>query len=346
MTVSPLPRHPAPVAFDDFYREHFVRVRMLVGRHFPACDAEEIAQETMTRCLANFGELDPARDPWPWVSMVARNAAIDSMRRNRRTVSTDELPEARELEDATYESVVVLERRRTVRSALARLRPADRQLLEDHDLAGIGCAEIAAIRDVTPNTLRQQVFRARGRLATELRRVGAALGVTPAALHARFERIARRLNDLAPAAPVAGAWGAGAMAGVVTAIGLFGGPGSAPATMALSRGGGTGEPVPAVERSDINRADAAASRAAAPVRRPNAPVRPIIRPDPGWLPPLPYTTSSGDPINEPEKPTGFDVVIPTPIGPFVVHNEMGGGTPGYTNLCSVEYVVCPEEEEG
>ena len=349
MTVTPLPRRPAPAAFDAFYREHYVRVRTLIARHFPACDAEEIAQETMTRCYARFDELHADRDSWPWVSMVARNAAIDSMRRNRRIVSTEELPEASPAEDTTYESVVVSERDRSLRTALSRLRPADRQLIEDHDLAGIGCAEIAAVRDVSPNALRQRLFRARARLAAELREIGVALGISPAAWQSRLAQLARRADDVAPAAPALSAWGTAAVAAAVAAAGLFGAGGSAPVTSALGRGGATGEPIAAVDRADRPVAPYVPTEAAAPGSgsgggRP--PVRPIVKPKPDPLiPPLPYTSSHGNHLDEPEEDFGFEVRVPTPLGDVWIAPEMGG-LPFYTTICTAsEEIDCPEEGE-
>lgn len=342
MTVSPLLRPESPTAFDDFYKHYFVRVLALIRKHFPRCDAEEIAQETMTRCLVNFHTLDPHRDPWNWVSSVARNAAIDSLRRNRKSVSTDELPEvSRGADDATYEAVVVSERRRSLRLAMRRLRPADRQLIEDHVFEGLACAEMAAIRDMTPNALRQKLHRARGRLATELRKVGATLGVVPVALHHKFEKAARRANDVSFAAGPAGASALGmfAVAGVATI--LVGTGGGRPITTASGSYGG--DVVAAVDRG------AAGPRAAARpvVREARAATRPPVRPGPGPGPipkpdvPKVVISTHGDPVQHPEEPSGLDIVVPTPVGDLEYHHDMGW-MPGQGVLCWAGVTTCPE----
>jgi RNA polymerase sigma-70 factor (ECF subfamily) len=320
MTVSPLTRNATPAAFDDFYREFFPRVLVLMRRHFPGCDAEEIAQETMARCYTNWATIDPCRDAWPWVNSVARNAAIDSMRRTRRIVSADELPEeSRAGEDATYDAVLVLERRHSLRRAMKQLRATDRQLLVDHELEGIGYTELAAIRDMTPNALRQQLHRARGRLAVELRRVGATLGLVPVAIQTRLARATRRANDLSAVAGPAGAsaFTVLAAAGVVSVVTVLGGGGTAPAMAAAGR---ARDVVPAAQH-------ASAPTAAAPGRThvtAPAPAHPVpqARPSVGGpvVPVVPVNIQSeGDPINDPGQPSSDDLTVPTPVGDLYVH---------------------------
>jgi RNA polymerase sigma-70 factor (ECF subfamily) len=346
MTVTPLPRPDGQPGFDDFFQEYFVRVLALIRKHFPACDAEEIAQETMTRCYAKYDELDPRRDPWPWVNTTARHAAIDSLRRNRRLVSTDELPEtAGGADDVTYDAVLVLERRRSLRTAMKRLRAADRQLLVDHELEGMAYTEMAALRDVTPNALRQQLHRARGRLAVELHRVGAGLGVVPVALHARFERLTRRLHDLSAVAGTAGASAFGVVAvaaGAVTVATVLGGPAAPAAAAAFATP--RGETVQAVDRATRPVPAVAAGRPAAAPFRPATTTTGTTHPgsDGPRGPELPVVTvtSDGDPVNDPDKPSREEITIPTPLGPITVgsYNE----TTPFT--CTLGLRECPTEE--
>ena len=347
MTVSPLGLPGGWGAFEDFYRQYFPRVRMLVSRHFPACDAEEIAQETMTRCYTNYEELDRARDPWPWVSSVARNAAIDSMRRTSRVVTTDELPEpAGAAIDTTYDAVVVGERCRSVRRALSRLRPADRQLIEDRELEGLELTEMAAIRDITPNALRQQLFRARRSLAVELRRVGASLGVVPVAVQARLARWSRRANDFSAGTGAAGAsaLSVAATAAAAGAAGLammLGGPAEPGVTSAVR---GAGEPIAAVERGAARSISTATTanhdRAAGPQRDAGEPA-PTARAPYGTKPEIPVVIDrTGDPT-KPGEPQSYVVLVETPVGPVGYQGEIGW-VPGYGVLCHYGVTDCPE----
>jgi RNA polymerase sigma-70 factor (ECF subfamily) len=343
MTVTPLTRAYPPGDFDEFYRQYFVRVLMLIRRHFPQCDAEEIAQETMARCLAKFDEFDPHRDPWNLVASIARNAAIDSMRRNRRLVSADDVPEApRGGEDQTYEAVLVLDQRRTVRAAMQRLRPADRQLIIDRELEDMAYTEMAELRAMTPNALRQGLFRAKGRLAVELRRAGATLGLVPVALHGKLSRLSRRCADLSGAAGPAGAsaLSAIAVAGVATVATVLGGPGAPAVTVAAP------PPASALVVRPADRAPGLApegDREAAPAPRGRTvaaprPGRPSVPPDP---PSIPITIKNqGDPINNPQSPGGQGVRVPTPVGDVGVETEYEN-TPVLIVLCEYKVMSCP-----
>ncbi|HVF04625.1 MAG TPA: sigma-70 family RNA polymerase sigma factor [Frankiaceae bacterium] len=350
MTVSPLNVPEEPGSFDAFYRRFRPRVHVLVARHFPTCDPDDIAQETMTRCLLNFDSLDPRRDPWPWVSSVARNAAIDSMRRTARIVSTDELPEPPGPADTTYDAVLVNERRRSVRLALARLHPHDRQLIEDHELHGLGYADMAAVRDMTTNALRQRLFRARGRLAVELRRAGTTLGVVPVAFQARAARISRKLHDVAHVGGPAGATAlsVAAVAGVTSVATFLGGPATAPVQAALPRN--TTDAIEAVTRGDA-RTSPAAPKVARPVpadsrvtpRSPRPSTAAEARP-PQY--PIPFfTNKKGDPTDPSQAHRYWVGVEDTPIGPVGMETNEGW-SPGYGLLCTVDLAECPEPTGG
>lgn len=344
MTVTPLNRSAEPPAFDDFYRHYFVRVLVLVRRHFPRCDAEEIAQETMARCYTNYATLDHGRDPWPWVNSVARNAAIDSMRRNRRNVPSDEVPEvAASGEDATYDAVLVMERRRSVRLALKRLHPSDRQLVEDHDLEGMAYTEMAALRDMTPNALRQRLFRARHRLAGELRRVGATLGVVPVAMHARVDRAFRRVGDYAHAiGPVgASALSVAAVTGVATVATALGG--TTPVTQAAARSGTAA--IAPVDRADLAlKMDRSRTTTSTPPRQPNV-VRPFVTP-PAPPPPvvIPVTYEHDIDPTKPGQPYSDRETIKTPLGELESEGR-DGWVPGYGVLCWAGVAECPPPED-
>jgi RNA polymerase sigma-70 factor (ECF subfamily) len=341
MLSSPTLAQPAEAdettpGFDAFYRHFYVRVLVLMRRHFPGCDAEDVAQETMTRCYTHFGSFEAGRDPWPWIASVARNTAIDSIRRGRRVCSVEDTRSADPATayDVTYDTALARARRHSLHRAMGRLRPADRQLIEDHDLEGIACADIAAIRDLTPNALRQQLHRARRRLARELRRTGGAFGLAGTALHGRLARAARRVNAVTLAESAS-----------TTAFGLI-----AAATLAGSAVTVLAAPVATAARSTVSppaatapagvRGDAvpAAPRPApVPVASATPQPRPTIQPHigPTSLPVAVY--QSGDPT----KPGPFEVnvTVDTPAGPQHVHYQ-GENTPGWGVLCYLGLEPC------
>jgi RNA polymerase sigma-70 factor (ECF subfamily) len=350
MTVD-LVDFPAPDAeeFDLFYRLFRHRVYRLVARHFPACDPDDVAQETMTRCFVKFAELDRYRDAWPWVSFIARNVAIDSMRRQGRVVSTDELPEPPGGDaDATYDAVVVSERRRTVHRALGQLSATDRALVEDHYIHGVSYADLAAVRDMKANALRQRLFRARAFLADELQRLGGAFGVVPVAIQVRLARLSRRLQDVSQqAGPVgASALSVAAVAGVATVATMLATPAATPAPVALPAAEAGPAVARAAARPDVAR-PARAVRGATGTRQrrtaPRPPAHVAAAPAPTDLI-APEIRTWGSPTN-PQERQGQSIRIPTPTGDDVVVEREFGWLPGQGVLCWAEVTTCEERQQ-
>lgn len=128
-------------------------------------DAEDIAQEAFARLYARPGLLDG--DPWPWLAVVARNVGRDLARHNAFTTPVDSgtldlLPGDHGVPDA------VLRRDDAARvvAALRHLCPRDRALLCLRDVDGVSVGDIAAQLGINDNAVRQQLHRARRRLAT------------------------------------------------------------------------------------------------------------------------------------------------------------------------------------
>ena len=336
-----------PDAFAAFYLEFRPRVLAFLARHYPTADADDVAQETLARCYVKFDEIDRRRDPWPFVSTVARNFARDTWRRTSRIVPTDDLPEPPPDGDTTVDAVLALERCHIVHAALAQLTPPDRQLIEDRDLADVPCADMAAVRDMNPNTLRQRLYRAHQRLEVELRRLGAALGVVPVAVHTRFARLSRKLQDAGHAAGPAGAGAlsAAAVAGVATVATILSGPGAAPVQATLPSG--RSEVVAPVERGTRPVARPVRAEAAAPARAavPRAARRAVTPPErTETRPTLPLVVRQwGDP-REPQQPQGQSIRVPVNDEHTIVVEYEFDWLPGQGVLCWADVTTCEERE--
>lgn len=105
-----------------------------------------------------------------WSYRVATNAALDELRRRRRRPD----PGLDEHEHADRESVVGRESRDPsevvatgidVDVALAALPEEFKAPVVLRDMAGLDYAEIAAVLDLAPGTVRSRIARGRGRLA-------------------------------------------------------------------------------------------------------------------------------------------------------------------------------------
>src|SRR6476659_2370968 len=76
--------------FERFYEEHRSDVLRLLRRRLGAERADDAFQETFLRALRAYGRLDHGEHLRAWVLTIAKNVAVDTLRRKR---ATKELPE-------------------------------------------------------------------------------------------------------------------------------------------------------------------------------------------------------------------------------------------------------------
>jgi RNA polymerase sigma-70 factor, ECF subfamily len=154
-------------AFDALYRQCVADVHgyviSLLGDRSAAEDVTAMAFERLYRTRSR---LDHARGtPRAWLFAVARNAAIDELRRRRRQpqCELDELPTA-DLE--AEQALVHSERRRTVRDALSGLPLREREvvLLKFH--GQLSNAELAQALGISESNAGTRLHRALTRLRT------------------------------------------------------------------------------------------------------------------------------------------------------------------------------------
>jgi RNA polymerase sigma-70 factor, ECF subfamily len=98
-----------------------------------------------------------------WLFGIARNAALDELRRRRRTAALTAEPA--DLEAATPEDDAdAALRRAAVRAALATLEPRERELVALKFHAGLANAEIAGVLGVSVSNAGTQLHRAMTKL--------------------------------------------------------------------------------------------------------------------------------------------------------------------------------------
>lgn len=129
-----------------------------------ADEARDVAQETFLRVYASLDRYDERRDFVNWLYRIARNLAIDLLRRRRRHALPVEDVEgaagARGSEDVA-DDLRSVETGRLVREVLATLPVEYRTALTLRDLHGMSPREIAAVTDCTYPTARWRIHRAR-----------------------------------------------------------------------------------------------------------------------------------------------------------------------------------------
>lgn len=154
-------------ALDVLLDRHADRIhavcRRVVGNAHDALDA---TQEAMIAVARNIERFDGRAAFTTWIYRIATNAALDELRRrSRRPQPVETLPEptaaATPLDDR-------IGARLDIDAALALVPEDFRVAVVLRDLCDLDYAEIAAVLDVPPGTVRSRIARGRAALAQVL----------------------------------------------------------------------------------------------------------------------------------------------------------------------------------
>jgi RNA polymerase sigma factor (sigma-70 family) len=142
LAVAPDPLNTEPAAFDALYRDHagdvFAYAMTLLRERSAAEDVTMLAFERAYRKRKAF---DRRRgNERAWLFTIARNAALDELRRRKRAAPL--ISDPADLSISTDDDPV---RRASVRAALAQLDPRERELVALKFIAGLSNAEIADV---------------------------------------------------------------------------------------------------------------------------------------------------------------------------------------------------------
>jgi len=153
------------LVFDRLYRSNRDDVYAYVAsllRDGPA--AEEVTAAAFERAYRKRNRFDPERgDPRAWLFGIARNAALDELRRRGRQAELTAEPAA--LDSFTpSEGAERSERRLAVSAALARLAPGERELIALKFFAGLENREIARVLDISESNTGTKLHRAMTKL--------------------------------------------------------------------------------------------------------------------------------------------------------------------------------------
>jgi RNA polymerase sigma-70 factor, ECF subfamily len=154
-------QNTSTLSFDALYRESardlYAYVRTLLGDD---ASAEDVTALTFERAYRKRASFDCGRGSQRgWLFGIARNAALDELRRRKRSaplvadLADDETP-------APDEEADIAVRRSTVRVALTALAPRDRELIALKFHGGLSNAELAALLGTSESNVGTRVHRA------------------------------------------------------------------------------------------------------------------------------------------------------------------------------------------
>jgi RNA polymerase sigma-70 factor (ECF subfamily) len=151
------------------YQDEWARIVASLIRTFGEWDlAEECAQEAFAQALRSWRGSGPPRNPGAWVTTVARNRALDRLR--RRASETRKLEESArmshpETEESEDESGIRDDRLRLMFTCChPALSIEARAALTLRSLAGLTTAEIARAFLVTEQTMAKRLVRAKSKI--------------------------------------------------------------------------------------------------------------------------------------------------------------------------------------
>jgi RNA polymerase sigma-70 factor (ECF subfamily) len=138
--------------------------------------AEDVFQQTWLHVSERIRRYDAARPFAPWLVAVARNLALDVLRRIRPASLADvEEPRAPASGSDPLEHAIARQRAERVEAALAALGPLDREVLTLRFEDGLTLPELATTLAVPLPTAKARLYRALERLRGRL--LAAASGV-------------------------------------------------------------------------------------------------------------------------------------------------------------------------
>jgi RNA polymerase sigma-70 factor (ECF subfamily) len=159
--AAPLPGLNTAESFEELYRSTFPRVYAYVASLLrDRSAAEDVAAQAFERAYRKRSGFSARRgSPEAWLFGIARNAALDELRRRRRGATLE--PDAGDLwSPGPDEQAERAFQRDEVRRALASLEPRDRDLVSLKFAGGLSNAEIARVLDLSESNVGTRLHRA------------------------------------------------------------------------------------------------------------------------------------------------------------------------------------------
>jgi RNA polymerase sigma-70 factor (ECF subfamily) len=122
--------------------------------------AEDVTAQAFERAYRRRSSFNPKRGTHrAWLFGIARNAALDELRRRRRHTALAAEPVDEGSIGGHEESADAALRRSSIAAALGRLSPRERELVALKYFAGLGNAEIAAVVGISESNAGTRLHR-------------------------------------------------------------------------------------------------------------------------------------------------------------------------------------------
>jgi RNA polymerase sigma-70 factor (ECF subfamily) len=156
-------------AFKRLYQEHYRAIAAYALRRLSAEDADDLIAETFLVAWRRLEDIPDGDLTRPWLYAVARRTLSQRARSGRRRDRlVARLKAVRQPEDADGIESERIDDQELVRTALARLRPEDQELLRLAEWEELGRAELARAFECSANAVAIRLHRAHRRFSRAL----------------------------------------------------------------------------------------------------------------------------------------------------------------------------------
>jgi len=166
----PPPKAVAADALEGLYRRHhemILRTAYRLTRNLG--DAEDVLHSVFVRLMQREMPFGEDINPGPYLHRAAVNAALDILRRRKRSVPLEAVPPSREAREEVQSGLVLRsELAARLRVALTRLTPQAAEIFVLRHVEGYSNREIGRLLGISWGSVAVAVHRARRRLQDEL----------------------------------------------------------------------------------------------------------------------------------------------------------------------------------
>jgi RNA polymerase sigma-70 factor (ECF subfamily) len=162
-------------SFAAFFSAELVPLHSYISRRVDSSVAEDVTAEAFAIAYRRWGERDLERPVRPWLYGIATNLLRHHWRgerRMRRAYAHAVTPDLVEFDDAVPRRLDAEAQKRALASALADLRPKEREILLLHAWADLTDVEIAEALSLPLGTVKSRLHRARQHLRNRIPVIG------------------------------------------------------------------------------------------------------------------------------------------------------------------------------
>lgn len=163
-----------PRAFAELVRRYQDRVFRFILRMIDVREeAMDLTQDTFLKAYEALPGWRPEAQFRTWLFRIARNAALDSLRRRQRVVFTpmDDDMQIADHAPTAEEGLDARRRHAHLEVALRALPPDHREVMLLREVEGLSYAEMAAVLNLNEGTVKSRLARARAALLERYRQL-------------------------------------------------------------------------------------------------------------------------------------------------------------------------------